>query len=153
MEPTAQSNLFELQIDPTSMTYLRDAAKWARFLAIAGFVFCGLFVVFAIIVATLLANFLNSMGTSPASGGMGAGPVAAAYIGIALVSFFPNLYLYNFGGRMRIALQNNDQEQLNIAFKNVRALFRFVGVLMIIGLGMFVLFLLLLLITAGRLNS
>jgi hypothetical protein len=153
MEPTMQTNLFELQVDQTSMSYLRDAAKWARFLAIAGFVFCGLFVVFAIVVATVLANLLSTMGTSPTSGGMGAGPIAAVYIGIAAISFFPNLYLYNFSGRMRAALRDNDQDQLNLAFKNVRSLFRFVGVLMIIGLGLFILFFLLLLITAGRINS
>jgi len=152
-EKTMQTNLFELQVDQTAMSYLRDAARWARFLAIAGFIFCGLFVVFAIVVATVLAGLLSTMGTSPATGGMGAGPIAAVYIGIALVSFFPNLYLYNFAGRMRAALRDNDQDQLNIAFKNVRALFRFVGVLMIIGLGLFVLFFLLLLITAGRISS
>jgi hypothetical protein len=153
METSPQTNLFELQVDHAAMAYLRDAARWARFLAIAGFVFCGLFVVFAIVVATVLANLLSTMGTSPASGGMGAGPIAAVYIGIAAINFFPNLYLYNFSRKMRIALQGNDQEQLNIAFRNVRALFRFVGVLMIIGLGLFVLFFLLLLITAGRVNS
>jgi hypothetical protein len=153
MEPTPQTNLFELQVDQTAMTYLRDAAKWARFLAIAGFVFCGLFVVFAIVVATVLANLLNTMGTGPATGGMGAAPISAVYIFIALLNFFPNLYLYNFAARMRLALQDNDQDQLNIAFRNIRGLFRFVGVLMIIGLGMFILFFLILLITAGRISS
>jgi len=153
MEPTMQSNLFELQVDQNAMSYLRDAARWARFLAIAGFIFCALFVVFAIVVATVLAGVLNTMGTSPVAGGMGAGPISAVYICIALLNFFPNLYLFNFAARMRIALRNNDQDQLNIAFKNVRALFRFVGVLMIIGLGLFVIFLLLLLFTAGRINS
>jgi hypothetical protein len=153
MEPTPQTNLFELQVDPTAISYLRDAARWARFLAIAGFIFCGLFVVFAIVVATVLANLLNSMGTGPATGGMGPAPISAIYIFIALLNFFPNLYLYNFAARMRVALQDNDQDQLNISFKNIRALFRFVGVLMIIGLGMFILFFFILLITAGRITS
>jgi len=148
-----QTNLFDLQVDQAAQFYLRDAARWARFLAIAGFVFCGLFVVFAVLVLTLLATLLNTMGTSPTSGGMGAAPIAAVYFGIAALNFFPNLYLFNFGGRMRAALRDNDQVQLNIAFKNVRALFRFVGVLMIIGLGLFVLFFLLVLITAGRVSS
>ena len=34
-----QSNLFELQVDQPSMSYLKDAARWARFLAIIGFIF------------------------------------------------------------------------------------------------------------------
>ena len=154
MEPTTQTNLFELQVDQTAMTYLRDAAKWAKFLSVAGFVFCGLFVVFAIIVATVLAGFFTSMGTSSAFGGLGPGFIAVVYIGIALLNFFPNLYLYNFANRMKIALHNNDQDQLNISFKNIRALFRFVGVLMIIALGFWLLFILALMIgTAGRVSS
>jgi len=149
-----QSNLFELQVDQTAMSYLKDAARWARFLAIAGFIFCGLFVVVAIIFATVMANLFNTMGSAGLYGGMGAGPIAVVYIGIALLNFFPCLYLYNFATRMRVALRNNDQDQLNIAFKNMRALYRFVGVLMIICLGFWVLFILILIIsTAGRVNA
>ena len=153
MESSPQTNLFELQVDATAQSYLRDAARWARFLSLAGFVFCGLFVVFAIVSLTLLAGLFNTMGTSPASGGMGPAPIALVCIGIAVLNFFPNLYLYNFAGRMRLAAQNNDQEHLNTAFRNIRSLLRFVGVLMIIAVGLFVLIFLLLLITAGRVSS
>jgi len=38
-----------------------------------------------------------------------------------------------------VALNNNDQEQLNSSFLNMRAFYRFVGVLMIICLGFWVL--------------
>ncbi|WP_188928958.1 hypothetical protein [Puia dinghuensis] len=154
MEPTMQTNLFELQVDQTAMAYLRDAARWAKFLAVAGFVFCALFVVVALLVATVLAGLFTTMGTSSAVGGLGPGFIAVVYIGIALLNFFPNLYLYNFANRMKIALLNNDQDQLNISFKNIRALFRFVGVLMIIVLGFWVLFILVLIIgTAGRVTT
>jgi len=152
MEPSTQSNLFELQVDATAQSYLRDAARWARFLSLAGFVFCGLFVVFALVALTLLAGLFNTMGTSPASGGMGPVPIALVCIGIAALNFFPNLYLYNFAGRMRVALQNNDQDHLSTAFRNIRALLRFVGVLMIIAVGLFLLIFLLLLITASRVS-
>ena len=146
-----QSNLFELQVDQTAMAYLKDAARWAKFLAVAGFIFCGLFVIVAILFATVMSGLFNTMGSSSAFASMGGGFVAVVYIGIALLNFFPCLYLYNFASRMKIALRNNDQEQLNISFKNMRALYRFVGVLMIICLGMWVLFILILLITtAGR---
>jgi hypothetical protein len=49
-----------------------------------------------------------------------------------------------------MALLNNDQDQLNISLKNMRAFFRYVGVLMIIGLGLFVLWFLLIVVTLGR---
>jgi hypothetical protein len=150
MEPTMQSSLFDLQIDQTAMSYLRDASKWARFLAIAGFIFCGFFVVVAILFATFLSGTLNSLGTSGMYGGLGAGFIAVVYIGIALLNFFPCLYLYNFGRKTKMALLNNDQDQLNISLKNMRAFFRYVGVLMIIGLGLFVLWFLLIIVSLGR---
>jgi hypothetical protein len=137
MEPTAQSNLFELQIDHNSTQYLRDAARWGQFLAVVGFIFIGLFVVAAIIFATVLSNAFNSMGS--ASAAMSGGIIAVVCIIYALIYFFPCLYLYNFSSRMQVALRSNDQDQLNISFRNLRALYRFLGILLIIGLGLWVL--------------
>ena len=120
------------------MAYLRDAARWAKFLAVAGFIFCGLFVVVAILFLSLLSSLFNSVG---ASGVAGIGPVtiACVYIVIAILNFFPCLYLYNFAIKMQVALAGNDQGQLNTSFKNMRAFYRFVGVMMIIALGFFLL--------------
>ncbi len=70
---------------------------------------------------------------------MGGGLIALVYIAIAVVNFFPCLYLYNFASRAQQALISNDQEQLNTSFKNMRAFYRFVGVLMIICLGLWLL--------------
>jgi hypothetical protein len=137
MEPTAQSNLFELQIDHNSTQYLKDAARWAKFLAVVGFIFCGLIVLFAIIFAVAGATFLSSLGSGASA--MGGGIVATFYILFGLLYFFPCLYLYNFAGRAQAALRSNDQDQLNISFRNLRALFRFLGILTIIYLGLCVL--------------
>ena len=138
MESTTPSNLFELQVDHIGTVYLRDAARWARFLAIAGFVFCGLFVVVAILSITVLSTLFNSMGASGVAG-IGGGVIGVVYIGIAILDFFPCLYLYKFAARMQTALNSNDQEQLNSSFLNMRAFYRFVGVLMIIALGLWLL--------------
>jgi hypothetical protein len=138
MDSTPHTNLFELQVDHIGTVYLRDAARWAKFLAIAGFVFCGLFVVVAILCITVLSGLFNSMGASGVSG-IGGGVIAVVYIGIAVLDFFPCLYLYKFAARMQVALSSNDQEQLNSSFLNMRAFYRFVGVLMIIALGLWML--------------
>ena len=138
MESTTQNNLFDLQVDHLGVGYLRDAAYWAKFLAIAGFIFCGLFVVVAVLVLSLLSSLFNSVGAS-GTAGIGAVPIAFVYVGIAVLNFFPCLYLYNFAVKMQVALRSNDQEQLNTAFRNMRAFYRFVGVMMIIALGVFLL--------------
>jgi len=141
MEPTAQTNLFDLQIDSASMLYLKDTARWARFLGIVGFIMCGLAVCFAILAVTAMAGLFSQLGTGSFGGCLGAGGVALIYIILALIYFFPCLYLYNFGIRMKTALLNNDQEQLVVSFKNARACLRFIGILMIIAIGFWVLML------------
>ena len=138
MESTTQSGLFDLQVDQTATIYLRDAARWAKFLAVAGFIFCALFVVVAILVLSLLSSLFNSVGANGVAG-IGPAPIAVVYILIALLNFFPCLYLYNFAVKMQMALNTNDQEQLTTSFKNMRAFYRFVGVMMIIALGFFLL--------------
>lgn len=127
--------MFELHVDNIGTVYLRDAARWARFLAIAGFVFCALFVVVAILCITVLTSLFNSMGASGVFG-IGGGTIGVVYIGIAILDFFPCLYLYKFAARMQAALNGNDQDRLNSSFLNMRAFYRFVGMLMIAALGL-----------------
>jgi Family of unknown function (DUF5362) len=135
MEQTTQ-NLFDLQIDHQSSSYLSEAAKWGRFLAIMGFIFCGLFVLVALFAGTYIASSMRSFGGAEAFGG---GLVTAMYIIIALVYFFPCLYLFNFATKMQVALRANQQEALNTSFRNLKACFKFLGILMIIGLCFWVL--------------
>ncbi|HXB96274.1 MAG TPA: hypothetical protein VNU70_13980 [Puia sp.] len=148
MEPK-QSNLFELQVDHLSSVYLRGAARWARFLSLVGFIFCGLSLFSAVLFATVLSGLIGSLG----SGGLGmsGGRLAIVYICIAVLNFIPCRYLYNFATRMSLALDNNDQERLNNSFRNMRAFYRFVGVLMIACLGFWLLFIVgMLILTAGK---
>ena len=82
---------------------------------------------------------------------MSGGRLAIVYICIAVLNFIPCLYLYTFASRMLLALDNHDQEQLNVSFRNMRAFYRFVGVLMIACLGLWLLFIVgILLLTSAR---
>jgi hypothetical protein len=142
MEPT-QTNLFDLHIDSASTLYLKDAARWARFLGIIGFIMCGMAVCFAILAVTVMAGLFNTLGTGSLFGGINvtSAGVGLIYTILALIFFFPCLYLYNFGMRMKTALLRNDQEQLVVSFKNARACLRFIGILMIIAIGFWILML------------
>jgi hypothetical protein len=141
MEQNNKDNLFELQVDHQATAYLGDTARWAKFLAIIGFIACGLIVLMAIFAGSFIAGSFGRLGGE--SGISGAGGLAAAggafftilYLAIAVLYFFPCLYLFNFAKKMQIALRSNDQEQLNHSFRNLKALYRFLGILAIIGLG------------------
>jgi len=132
MEPNMETSLFELQVDHDASNYLRDAARWAKFLAIVGFVFCGLIVLAALFAGSILAGSIGAMSGSRSGASMGGAMVSVVYIGVGLLYFFPCLYTFNFASKMQVALRNNDQAHLNVAFKNLRSCYRFMGILTII---------------------
>lgn len=136
-EQTPTSNLFDLQLDHEASTYLVESARWARFLSILGFVMCGLLVLVGLFMGTFISSSLSgSMGMGSFFGGTF---FTMLYIVIALLYFFPCLYLFQFGSKMRTALQNNDQQLLSYSLKNLKSCFKFFGILAIIILGLYAL--------------
>lgn len=134
-------NLFELQVDQTGISYLGETARWAKFLSIVGFILCGLMLIFALFIGTILTT-ISRIGNSDSFNGSigGSGAFFSAYlIVIALLYFFPCLYLFNFSMKMQHALRNNDQTNLNAAFGNLKSCFKFVGILTIIVLSFYLL--------------
>lgn len=132
------SSLFSLSIDPVTKANLAETAKWARFLAIVGFVFLGIMVLGAI----FFISTLESMGMAEDQTGLfGAATAGAAlmYIIGAAVAFFPLLYTFRFASQMRDALNSNDQALLNASFQNLKGCYRFLGIVTMIWLVLFAL--------------
>src|SRR5262245_29195626 len=103
MELNKEISLFELQVDHESTIYLREAAKWAKFLSILGFVWCGLFLLAGLGILLTRDAYTPSYTTW----------ICILYLGLAVVYFFPCIYMLNFARRTKTALQNNDQDHLN----------------------------------------
>lgn len=135
------SSLFSLSIDPVTKAHLSETAKWARFLAIVGFIFLGLMLVFGIFFSSYMATVLGGYDTYGGTGLMASFGVGMAimYIIIAALWFFPLLFLLRFANRMRAALNGNDQRALNISLQNLKVFFRFIGIMTIIGLALYAL--------------
>ena len=129
-------NLFDLQIDQQSHSYLSETARWGKFLSVIGFIFCGLFAIIAIFAGSYINSSIStqSFGRSSALGGS---VVTVIYILIALLWFFPCLYLFHFANKMKLALGGNDQEMLNTSLKNLKACFKFMGIITIIVLSFY----------------
>ncbi|MGB8192258.1 MAG: hypothetical protein WCF67_10080 [Chitinophagaceae bacterium] len=123
-------DLFDLHIDPQSQTYLSDTIKWAKFLAIVGFVV--IFLIFGLGVYSMyqVSRLSNDFGSSYSSSltiiTMG------VYLLLAALAFFPSFFLLRFATRMQAALRDNDQENLIDSFRNLRACYRFLGILAIL---------------------
>lgn len=128
------SSLFSLSIDSSSKQYLSEAAKWARFLAIVGFVGLGVLVLSGIFASVMFSRLEETtrFGTRSVGGGFMGATTAIMYIILAVIYFFPLLYLLRFANAMRAALTADDQERLVVSFQNLKACFRYVGIITII---------------------
>ena len=124
------NSLLDLRIDPGSGSYLYETSKWAKFLAILGFIITGL-VVLVTLVFVVLA-FVNFNDESAAYRfGYGIGQLLLV-LGLLLIYFFPCLYLYRFASKLQTALKINDQPLLVDSFLNLKRCFKFVGVLTLV---------------------
>jgi len=137
MEQNQDSSLFGINVDQTGKSHLAEAAKWAKFLSIMGFIFCGFIILLGLFFGSFMSMFSSQYGNNPyselpaASTGFGAA-MAVLYIVIALIYFFPCLFLFRFSTKMKAALASNDQEFLNASFQNLKASLRYVGIIMIV---------------------
>ena len=133
---TEQSSLFELQLDHEGMGFLAETAKWAKFLAIVGFVFSGLIVIMAFFIGNLLSSLAPLGGVYMSSFGV-LGTVI--YLIVAALIFFPNLFLFNFSRKMQAALRNTDQTSLNASLGSLKSKYKFMGILTIVILSIYLL--------------
>ncbi|HMK04111.1 MAG TPA: DUF5362 family protein [Ferruginibacter sp.] len=123
----------DLQVDATAHGHLSETAKWAKFMAIAGFIFSLAILVFALYYATMLANMRSSFGDS-GSARMGATFISIFYTIVALVWALISMYHFRFATKLQLALQVNDQVELNNALRNLRMYYRISGIVTIISL-------------------
>lgn len=130
-QPTGSAPI-GLQMDASLQASLANTARWARFLAIVGFVMCGLMVLMAFSVGSIMGLVSQQNPAIMAMGGMMSGFVIVIYLLVALLYFFPCLYLFRFARKTQLALQQQNQQDLDDSFRNMERFFRFVGILTVI---------------------
>jgi len=118
----------KIEIEQESLNYLNTTRKWAMFFAIIGFIFLGLLLVAGLVAGTFLSVFKSpEMG-----GGIPQVLVFALVVIMALVYFFPILFLFRFSKHTANAVQTLSKEEMNKAFRNLKSYFVYIGVLLII---------------------
>jgi hypothetical protein len=134
------------RLTETMVSYLKGASPWLRFLGVLGFISAGgtiLGGVVFLIGGILGSGAFSQLLTSQLDGGEigDAGIVSgitiftgALIIAAGAVYFFPARFIYNFGQRIRTFLQNNAERELELAFKNNKSLWKFIGIMAIISL-------------------
>jgi hypothetical protein len=144
MNQMEQQVLFTLSIDQSANNHLKEAAKWARFLAITGMIFLAIALLASIASITILSGNTDLSLPMNRNNEIESGTAykVGTVIGILMmlsVLFFPLLYLLQFSNKIRAALKSSEQMDLDLAFLNLKRYFRYIGIILIIILGIYAL--------------
>ena len=125
------------------MKYLNEASPWLRFMGIIGFIVSGLLVLGGVISLIIMPFSASLFEAVPDAFFLSAffgsyAPIMAVnalyLIGVGALVFFPALFTYRFGLSIRGYFQTNSEQDLEQAFKNNKSLWKFNGIMTIIGL-------------------
>jgi amino acid transporter len=137
---TNQETEHQVLLNNETFGFLRSAAPWMQFIAIVGFVFCGLMVLAAL---SILFSFAQAPAYHPGWNyrelqqmGMVIGVI---YLISAVVMFFPNLFLVKYSRGIKTFLNSNEISDLNYGFKMQKNFWLFVGIMTIIYIGIILL--------------
>lgn len=130
----SQFESLETSLTEESKSFLKEAGKWTYFISIVGFIGIGFMV-----IASLLIGFVGSL--TPIFGQIGIAPsmITIIYLTMAGIYFLPVYYLFNFGNNIKKGFAENDSNRLEIAFKNLKSHYKFIGIIMLVIIGIYVL--------------
>jgi Family of unknown function (DUF5362) len=141
-------NKGEEGLSSQDMGYLLTAGKWARFMGIVTFVMTGFIVLGAIGLLTMGSALGSAFGESGLGAGFGFG-IAIAYLLLAAPFFFMGLFMSRFGTRVKEGQYSGGTASMTDAFKNLKNYFQLIGILTAIFIGIYVLAILGMIVSAA----
>ncbi|MCL7753134.1 DUF5362 family protein [Polaribacter sp. Z022] len=136
MKDNPITQLEQLTLTKASKNFLRETARWAKFLAIIGFILIGLMLVFAMFATTIFDMAAKMQPGVPEYLGL---TMTIVYLVLAIIYFFPVYYLLQFSVKMKKALTSKNDETLAKAFEMIKSHYKFLGVFTIITISLYVL--------------
>ncbi|GET29752.1 DUF5362 family protein [Prolixibacter sp. SD074] len=127
-----------ITLSDDALRQISQIAKWAQFLAIIGFVVAALIVVAGLFMGSFMSIFKEMSGNIQMPH-MPFMALSVVYIILGGIYFIPSWFLYKFSTETRKALLGNDEEILTEALSNLRRTFKFLGIMTIVIIGLYVL--------------
>ena len=121
----------ELYFSASNRSNLLETSTWAKFIAIVGFVFIGLAALGIISMGFFMSSFADGEETLVFGG------VLVFYLILIGIYLFPILYLYRFADKVKLAVKHNNQALMDTAFGNLKAHYKFIGILTAIIIGLY----------------
>jgi hypothetical protein len=131
----AITELEQLTITSAAKGFLKETAKWCKFLSVLGFVGLGLLLLSSFFISTIYGN-MPQAATMPFNLGI---VMTVVYILIIAIYVFPLYYLHQFSLKLKKALLSKDNKTLADAFEMLKSHYKFVGVFTIIMLSIYIL--------------
>ncbi len=114
-DPSSSSGF---RITPEVRTYWKEAANWGLFFSVLGFLYLGM-------MALLILSAVSSLAYLP-----GASVISMLFVFMIAV---PIVWLmFNFSRHTRRAVLYNNTAAANVGFSNLRRLFQFYGILVLV---------------------
>lgn len=131
-----QSGAYDMHLSEAAKSYLSETAKWAKFLAIVGFIGIGLLVLVGLFAGSIMAMTGSQEDLLMPIDGAALG---AIYVVLALMYVMPVLYLYRFAERTKRGILFSDSTALTDGLSQLKSCFKFIGVFTIVILSIYVL--------------
>ena len=132
LEATPQEQDLIIKVDLNLRHKMESLRKWAMFVAIMGFIAVGFMVLFSFIMF-FIGDTLYS--TTPFPGSI----AGFLYIVMAVLYFFPVYFLYKFADNLEHCLKGRDANRFHTTMDFLRRHYKFIGIMIIIGLALFIL--------------
>ncbi|MCL6296009.1 DUF5362 family protein [Jejuia spongiicola] len=139
MEQKSAFDSFELEVSDEIKVLLKETTSWTYFLSILGFIGIGFLVIFGIFFGAIMSAGALRNNNPYEAMGFSMGYFGLIYVVMALIYFFPVLYLFNFSRKMKSALSNTNKADFKSAFTNLKSHYKFMGVFTIVIISIYVL--------------
>ncbi len=123
----------KIELNRDALFYLLNAGKWAKFLAILGFIFIGFLVILGFAAGSLLSSVSRQSALPFPSYLFG-----LIYLIIGAIYFFPVHYLYNFASLAHSGIRDKDSSKIGQAILNLKSHYKFLGILAIVSLALYI---------------
>ncbi|PIF30194.1 hypothetical protein CLU81_0602 [Flavobacterium sp. 9] len=129
---------FEFELNQTATTILKETAKWAYLLSIAGYVAVSLILLSTASQADIFSS--REITDSEMSSTPSFLEAIEAFIQICVtaLNFFPVYYLNKFAVNAKRAFRNNDSQALTNSFEYLKSHYKSIVIIMLITLVIFV---------------
>ena len=117
----------KLEIEDNALKDLNITGKWSMFLSIVGFIGVGLL----LIIGLFAGVFLSVFSKEDSHPGFPEWLIYVIIVVSSVIYFFPVLFLYRFSKHTSRAVNSLDKNELQKAFRNLRAYYVYTGILLI----------------------